>query len=475
MIKKTYLPAFVFLTFFYSYIPASSLAQYAIQGRTIDQVTKEVVKNVSIIIKETKRGTASNDSGYFKLLVRLPKLTLQFSAIGYQNATKTVDLSKDDKPSVVELEKRADEMLDEVVVNATKEKSKVKSVEMSVTRINLELIKRSPLILGEADIIKALTLQPGITTAGEGAGGFNVRGGNADQNLVLIDGAPVFNSSHLLGFFAALSADAIEDVTLYKGAMPAQYGGRLSSLLNIKVKSGNTEKVYFTTGVSPVSAGVFINGPLVKDKLTFTVGGRAAYPDLILNQLPGKFGSSRAFFYDGIIKGEYSFNDKNKISLTGYSSYDRFKFDTAISYEWKSNLLSLNYISAISSKVSLRANANYSKFVSAINNLPVNYAYKLTSSIEQKQAKFNLSYALAANNKIEVGGDYVVYNISPGERKPASPTSNINPLNIQKEKGRELSGFITDEVNLAANITLQAGIRYTSYDYLGPKAVYQYK
>ncbi|HEX8676940.1 MAG TPA: TonB-dependent receptor, partial [Segetibacter sp.] len=141
----------------------------------------------------------------------------------------------------------------------------------------------------------------------------------------------------------------------------------------------------------------------------------------------------------------------------------------------KSRLLSFNHISAISSRVSLRANGNYSKFVSAINNLPVNYAYKLTSSIEQKQAKINLSYALAVNDKIEVGGDYVVYNISPGERKPASPTSNINPLNIQKEKGRELSGFITDEVNLAANITLQAGIRYTSYDYLGPKAVYQYK
>ena len=160
------------------------------------------------------------------------------------------------------------------------------------------------MLFGEADIIKALILQPGVTSSGEGAGGFNVRGGNADQNLVLLDGAPLFNTAHLLGFYTSVSPDAVQDVTLYKGGMPAEYGGRLYSLLNMKIKNGNNTSMQYTGGVGPMSGRFFMNGPLIKDKLTYTGGFRAAYPDLILNQLGDKFGASRAFFYDGIVKAE---------------------------------------------------------------------------------------------------------------------------------------------------------------------------
>ncbi len=475
MIKRTILTPVLYFILLSISINCIAQTSSKLIGKITDRVTKEPIKNASIIIKENKSGSVSNDSGYFSISARITKFTVIISAVGYGNFTTAVDLTQDNHPLVVTLEKKPDETLDEVVVNSTREISRVKSTEMNITRINPELIKRSPLILGEADIIKALTLQPGITTAGEGTGGFNVRGGNTDQNLVLVDGAPLFNTSHLFGFFTSVSPDAIQDVTLYKGSMPAQSGGRLSSLLNMKVKSGSADRMRYTAGISPVSARFFVNGPVINNKLTFTAGLRAAYPNLVLSQLPDKFGDSRASFYDGVIKGEYAFNDDNKISVTVYKSYDKFRFDTATSFDWKSDLISLNSSFSFSSKLSLRVNGNQSKFISGINNLPENYQFKLTSSIEQKQAKASFLYKPDDKNKIEAGADFILYNISPRQRKPSSSSSIINPLTIQKERGREMAGFISDEISLTDKITFNAGVRFTSYDYLGPKAVYRYK
>jgi hypothetical protein len=346
---------------------------------------------------------------------------------------------------------------------------------MNTLKINPELIKRTPLLFGEADIIKALILQPGVTTTGEGAGGYNVRGGNADQNLVLVDEAPLFNTSHLLGFYTSVSPDAVQDITLYKGGMPAEYGGRLSSLLNMKMKNGNSPSMQYTGGVSPMAARFFANGPLVKEKLSFVGGFRVAYPDIILRQLNGKFGESRAFFYDGILKSEYSINANNKISITGYRSFDTFRFDSLTSYDWESNLVSLNYFSNITTKLSFKLNANYSQFISTINSHEKNYEFKLASSISQQQLKTVFTYKLNDKNKIDLGAAYNLYNISPGKQEPSSLSSNIITTSVQKEKGREISAFISDETELTERISFQAGLRLVSYDYLGPKKTYQYE
>ncbi|MEO6356512.1 MAG: carboxypeptidase-like regulatory domain-containing protein, partial [Ferruginibacter sp.] len=305
-------------------------------GKVIDLDTHLPLKNVSVILDQTQAGVATNDSGYFVLPSPIPYFSITISSVGYLRTTREINLLGDSASLTVELKKKANEQLDEVVVNAYKNNNKIKAVEMNIIKINPEMIKRSPLLFGEADIIKALILQPGVTSTGEGAGGFNVRGGNADQNLVLLDGAPLFNTSHLLGFYTSVSPDAVQDVTLYKGGMPAAYGGRLSSLLNMKIKSGNGSRMQYTGGVGPMSGRFFMNGPLVKDKLTFIAGFRAAYPDLILNQLGDKFGGSRAFFYDGIAKAEYTINQANKLSVTGYRSYDKFRFDGSTAYNWES-------------------------------------------------------------------------------------------------------------------------------------------
>jgi len=466
-----------FCAFLFCFLPRNCIGQntYVLTGHVIDFDTKQPIKNASVTIARAKSGTITNDSGYFTLSPHDANLTIIISSIGYVHLSKDLQLLIDGNPLTIELKKRANEQLDEVVINAYNKTDNVNKTEMNTLRINPELIKRSPLLFGEADIIKALILQPGVSSTGEGAGGFNVRGGNADQNLVLIDEAPLFNTSHLLGFYTSVSPDAVQDVTLYKGAMPAQYGGRLSSLLNMKIKNGNATHLQYTGGISPMTSRFFVNGPLIKDRLTFVGGFRAAYPDLILKQLKDKFGESRAFFYDGILKGELTLNDNNKISITAYRSYDKFRFDTLTSYSWKSNLVSINYSSAINKKFLLKLNANYSQFISAINSFEKNYELKLTSSIAQKQIKGALAFKPGDKNKIEVGASYTLYNISPGAQRPTSLNSSIIPLSVQKEYGREMSAYLSNETDFTDKISLQAGLRFSSYDYLGPKKVYQYQ
>jgi hypothetical protein len=444
------------------------------KGKVIDLDTHLPLKNVSVVLDQTLAGVSTNDSGYFVLPSPIPYFSITISSVGYLHATREINLLGDSTSLIIELKKKANEQLDEVVVNAYKNNNKIKAVEMNIVKINPEMIKRSPLLFGEADIIKALILQPGVTSTGEGAGGFNVRGGNADQNLVLLDGAPLFNTSHLLGFYTSVSPDAVQDVTLYKGSMPSAYGGRLSSLLNMKIKSGNVNRMQYTGGVGPMSGRFFMNGPLIKDKLTFIAGFRAAYPDLILNQLGDKFGGSRAFFYDGIAKAEYTMNHANKLSVTGYRSYDKFRFDGSTAYNWESNLVSFNYNSDISPKLSLKLNANYSQFISTINGLDKYYEFKLPSSITQKQLKPVFVYKPNDKHTIETGVDFILYGISPGSRTPASDSTSIIALTIPKEQGREMALFISDQVEITDNISLQVGLRYAGYDYLGPKKVYSY-
>ena len=453
----------------------SSQNNYKVNGRVIDFDTRQPLKNASITNRHTKEGTVTSDSGYFSLSTRVPDLLIFISSVGYVTASRDIHLLLDNKPFVVELKRKADEQLDSVVVNAYKNDSKVKSVQMNIVTINPEAIKRAPLLFGEADIIKALVLQPGVTTTGEGAGGYNVRGGNADQNLVLLDGAPLFNTSHLLGFYTSVSPDVVEDITLYKGGMPATHGGRLASLLDMNIKNGYQDRMRYTGGVGPMSARFFVDGPLVKNKLSLTGGARVAYPNPILNQLEGDFGNSRAFFYDAILKLGFAFNKNNILSVTGYKSYDRFKFDTVNAYEWQTNLVSLNYTSFFNSKLSFKLNANYSQFISTIENLVKYYEFELESSITNTQVKPVFIYRPNKKHKIEAGGDYILYGISPGTRTPTSDSSNMNPLLIQKEQGREMSVFVSDEIEFSPVVSLQLGLRYAVYDYLGPKTVYVYE
>jgi hypothetical protein len=454
---------------------AFSQDSFTMQGRVVDFDTKQPLGAASIIVKQTKTGAVTNDSGYFSFPFKTNTCTIQITLLGYIRATREINLQQDPTPVLILLKRKANEELDEVIVRSGTTVDKTKTVEMGVVRLNPEQIKKTPLVFGEADILKALMLQPGITNSGEGGGGYNVRGGNTDQNLTLLDGAPLFSTSHLLGFYTAVSPDAVQDVNLYKGNIPASYGGRLSSMLNMRIKNGSPDRMRYTGGIGPMSARFFVDGPLAKNKLTFTAGARVAYPDFILNQLDGEWGNSRAFFYDGILKAEYSFNPKNRLAVTGYRSYDKFRFDTSTAYTWETDVLSVNYSSDINSRLSLKMNASGSWFHSTIHGMDKYYEYDLRSSIAQQQLKPVLSYTPNEKHSIETGLDFIFYQVSPGTRKRGSDSASIIPVSIEKEKAREMAIFISDRIRFSDKFSVELGLRYAGYDYLGPKTVYGYK
>ncbi len=466
--QKKYL--FIFLLA----LPATTFSQQIeINGVVRDFDNKQPIAGASIFIKAIKKGTTAGDSGKFTITIPINSYELTCSASGYKSASKMI-YPLDETHVVIDLKKKPPIELPEVVIGSRSPDANVSDMKMSTVNINVAELRRTPMVAGEADLIKALTLQNGITTAGEGANGFNVRGGNVDQNLVLLDGAPIFNTSHLLGFYSVVSADAVQNFTLYKGTMPASYGGRLSSLVAINIKSGNESKVRYNTGVGPISSHIFVDGPISK-KLTFFAGTRVAYPGFMISFLPEYIRKSNAFFYDGTGKINYKINNKNQLSLSLYRSFDSFKFPGDTSYGWQTNIASLNLRSELTQKLVLSLNGNYSGYISDINGLQKNYQFKLENDIQQNEAKMSLSYRLTDNNSVEMGGDFINYNIGPGNLTPAAKTSVINNIRLENEHGSETSAFVLGRFEINNIFSIEAGIRQSNFLYKGPHTIYLYE
>ena len=434
--------------------------------------TKEPIAGASIEVKSTKKGSTTNNLGKFTLVLPVDTYDLVCSSSGYQTVIRTVYLF-DEKYVMIELKKRPPSELPEVVVETKTKDANISETKMSTITINIAQLKKTPMVFGEADIIKAVALQSGVTTVGEGASGFNVRGGNSDQNLVLLDGAPLFNTSHLLGFYSVISPDAVQNFTLYKGTIPASFGGRLSSLAAINIKPGNEQKIRYNTGISPISAHIFADGP-INNKLTFIGGFRIAYPRAMMNFFPGSVQNSNAFFYDGTGKLNYKINNKNRVSLLLYRSFDNFKFTGDTSYAWQTNIVSLNWRSELSKKIVFNFNSNYSYYVSDINGLQANYQFRLRNTIQHEQAKANLAFLLADNNHLEMGGDFINYIVNPGNLKPIGAASIINQIGLQNEYGDEIAAFLLDRYEINNIVSLEAGIRHSTFLYRGSHTIYDY-
>ncbi len=465
----------LFILFFLSFSVFSySQKIYELNGRVIDFDSGFAIQNVSVKTKTSSYSVTTNKQGYFKLMLPYGYHAIITSHPGYTNNSATFNV-RGPLEVTIRIKKKADNMLDEVIVNAMVRQNRVNTAQMSVVTVNPEQLRRNPVVFGEPDIIKALSVQPGITTAGEGAGGFSVRGGNADQNLVLVDGAPLFNTSHLLGFYSSVSPDLVENITLYKGTAPATYGGRLSSLLDIGIKEGRNQGIGFTGGLSPVSARIFSEGSLIKNKLSFAAGTRVAYPDLLMNLFPKTVSGSRAFFYDAIARAVYRFDSSHKIALTYYRSFDRFQFDSALAYKWKSELVSLIYKGKLSESVNLTLSSNYSGFNSDLEGLEKNYESVLQSYIQQRELKAGVVYKPNPSTDLTFGLNGINYRILPSKEIPAEPGSNIINREVEKESGREMAAYLNSNLKFGRYLSMEAGLRLVKYDYLGPKSIYHYE
>ncbi|RIV19022.1 TonB-dependent receptor [Fibrisoma montanum] len=463
----------VFATVLLAALSVSAQKRFTISGEVIDGTTQKPLANVSVYDTKQGAGTRTDSTGSFTMRVLPGPYTLTFSAVGYYTRTRYVDMRRGDAYLDVELNPDI-RQLAPVIVTGRAPDANVTAAQMSVVRLDMKNLKNIPVVFGEVDVLKALLLQPGVTSVGEGAAGFNVRSGAADQNLVLLDGAPIFNTSHLLGLLSNLNADAIQDVTLYKGGIPAAYGGRLSSLLLLNTKPGNDERLSIAGGIGLITSRLLANGPLTRNKkLTFIAGGRLAYPNLMLGLFPDPTRRNRASFYDLNGRLTYRLGEGSQLTATGYHAFDSFKFPQDTVFGWQSTLATLRWSQHVSPRLSMNAGATHSNYRFFLDGLTAQNTYRYQSEIRQQDARLDWLFT-PDKHRIEWGGALTSYRLKPGFIRPTGTDTNINPQTLPTEQATEWAGYVSDEWTPIRWLSVQAGVRYVRFSNRGPGVVYQY-
>lgn len=446
---------------------------HVFSGQVQDAKSGKPIVGATLFFPSTGAGTTTDSTGTFRLTLPGGSYNYLVSAVGYRPTRITVMLNAN-RTLTIQLEPKVLE-LDEVEVRAGHEDRNVRSVEMSKIQLSIQQVKRIPVVLGETDILKALTLQPGITTVGEGAGGINVRGGRVDQNLVLLDGAPLFSTNHLLGFLSSINPDIIQDVTLYKGGIPASFGGRLSSLLTMTTRSGSADRWHTNGGIGPLTSRFVMDGPLIRKKLTLLAGGRVAYPNWVIRQFPAPTRYNKAFFYDLNAKLLWTPTENHRISLSAYRSYDDFKFPEDTLYYSQTNVVSAQWNGRFNDNLSIGAQAFQSEYSFGNKGLKEFLEYKLTAAIQQREAKAFLLWTSGEKASMEVGSSLTAYRTIPGDLTPTDPASDVRPYAGRRENGREWAAYLSGEWTVSSWLTIQGGLRYVRYQQTGPGVLYQYE
>lgn len=445
-----------------------------INGYVKDASDGEGLIGVSVYSKEGGTGAVTNNYGFYA--VTLPKGTYTFviSYVGYEKQTRTITLVDQNVRLDLELKEEGRD-LQELVVSTRRDDDNVKNIEMSVNRVDIKTIQRIPALLGEVDVVRSIQLLPGVSTVGEGATGFNVRGGGIDQNLVLMDEAPVYNSSHLFGFFSVFNPDAVKDVKLIKGGIPAMYGGRIASILDVRLKEGNSKKGELNGGIGLIFSRLSYERPLFKGKGSFIIAGRRSYADVLAQPfLKGDLKGSQFYFYDLTAKANVHLNKKNTIFLSGYFGRDVFGAD--FGFNWGNATTSLRWNKVFNDKLFLNTTAFYS-----------NYDYSLDSDLRRKSSNANdyfrtnakiVNYSLKPDftlfwnkNTVTFGGQALLYDFQPGLATAAS-AGVVRTFGLKSKYALESSLYVGNEQQSTARLQLQYGLRYSFYQYLGPGEVY---
>ena len=412
--------------------------QYTLSGTISEDSSNETLIGVAIVFPELETGVTTNEYGFYS--ITLPEGTYQLLVryLGFQDVVKTVTLDADKKMNFQLMESA--EQLQEVVVTEDVEKMDVRKPQMSVNSLSVGTIKKIPVILGEADVIKSILLLPGVTNAGEGASGFNVRGGAVDQNLILLDEATIFNSSHLFGFFSVFNPDAIKDIKLYKGGIPARYGGRVSSVLDIFQKEGNSKKIKVNGGIGAVASRLLVEGPIEKDKAAFLVGGRASYAHLFL---PLFDVDNTAYFYDLNTKLNYNINDNNSIFLSGYFGRDVFGISDSFVNTYGNAVGNFRWNHLFSDKLFSNLSLIYSNYYYGLKLDFVGFDWN--SGIENFNIKYDLKHYITDKFQINYGINNIYYRFNPGKIQPSNEDSGIVEEQLTQKYANEFAAYIDIE------------------------------
>ena len=443
-----------------------SQEKVTLSGTVTDSKTNETLIGVSVYIPELKAGINTNEYGFYSITLPKGDYSLNLSYLGYQTVSETLHLSGDLKKNYALVEQG--QLLDEVVVTE-KTGTNIRKPEMSVHKLSASTIKKIPVVLGEVDVLKALLTLPGVTNAGEGQSGFNVRGGGADQNLILLDEATIFNSSHLFGFFSVFNPDAIKDIKLYKGGIPARFGGRASSVLELYQKDGNSHQFGMNGGIGLVSSRLLAEGPIVKDKSSFLLAGRASYAHLFLKLAKNK---NSAYFYDLNTKMSFKLDPNNNVYLSGYFGRDVFSLSNSFVNTYGNSTLNLRWNHLYSDRLFSNLSLIYSDYYYGLDLDLVGFLWK--SGIQNYHIKYDFKHYLTDKVKLNYGLSSVYYNFNPGTIEPSNATSGINYKQLEKKYALEPALYLEAEQQLGQSLTLSYGMRYSMFYRMGSSTVNWY-
>lgn len=448
--------------------------QVTISGKITDEKSREPLVGVSVNVKDIKAGTVTNTEGKFELTIPAGQHVLSVTYINFEE--RVIDLEVYENGILaLELEETPT-LLDEVVVT-DRSIREITTSGIGQTQLSIKEIKRAPALLGEVDLIKQIQILPGVTTAGEAASGFNVRGGSVDQNLILYDGMPVFNSSHVFGFFSAFNSEAIRDVTFYRGSIPAEFGGRVSSVLDIRSKEGSYEKWNASGGIGIISSNLMVNGPIKRNKTSVSASFRTTYSDWLINTVRSNYVSlnkSKVSFYDGAAKLTHLFSEKTKLTLSTYVSHDEFRLQGDTTYRWNTNLSSLRLDHEFSKIFTGALHVGYGSYQYDVFDKDPFTGFNLGYKISYPSAKADFHLRLL-NHKMNFGLQSTYYNFNPGTLTPSSIDSDKKAIQMQLQKSLESGIYMSDEFDVASKIHLDLGLRASFFQSLGPGMVNTYK
>lgn len=444
-----------------------------ITGKLTDEETGEPLVGATIYIPSLHKGTATNATGFFTMNMMPGVYAVEFKYLGMTNLIGHLDVRSDGNLTL-SLKKQFKE-LGEVLIQG--QNSQKHGAKPGMENISVKTMKELPSLMGEKDVLKVAQMLPGIVSVGEGSAGINVRGGNADQNLFYVNEIPIYNSSHLFGFFSSINSTIIENFSIYKGQVPAEYGGRLSSVFNVETRKGNKNNLFSQGGVSPISAFAELELPLVKEKASLVLSGRSSYSDWILKRIKDvEIRNSKASFYDFTASVDYNLNKKNQISLFAYNSNDYFNMNNSTQYGYGNQGASANYIHRFSPELKWSTSIIGSKYkFETTDNKSETEAYRHAYELNHYEFRSSLNWLINDHHTISLGTEDILYNLNRGIVKPYGSASIKTAIDLEKEYGMETTVFLDDNIDLGPNVNVYAGIRYSLFTALGPKTVRNYE
>ncbi|RPD38221.1 TonB-dependent receptor [Chitinophaga barathri] len=451
---------------------------YTVSGYVRDSTTGESLIGASIGIKGTTRGVQTNTYGFFAVTLPPGEHTLVFTFIGYQPQERPVKAGADRNVTALLVPRSF--QAKEVVITDRRKDENIKNTDMGKVELSTEQMKKLPALMGEVDPLKILQLLPGVQAAGEGNAGFYVRGGGPDQNLILLDEAPVYNTGHLFGFFSIFNADAIKNVTLIKGGMPANYGGRLSSVVDVTMKDGNNQQWQAEGGIGAIASRLNIQGPLQKDKSSFMISARRTYADLLAKPFVRKsssFYGSGYYFYDLNAKANYQFSAKDRIFLSGYLGRDVFRFRNGDrSFEahipWGNNTATLRWNHVFNKKLFANTSLIYNDYKFSFGAINEGFTIQLNSGIKDYNGKLDFDYFLNLKHHIKFGGNYIYHTFTPSSVSGRQDTTVFQPDNAARKYAHEAALYIQDDWEISPRLKANIGLRYSGFRQIGPYTRY---